>query len=193
MKLIVGLGNPGREHQGTRHNVGFDVLDRLARRHAPGEVARARFHGALVEATIGEERVLLLKPTTYMNLSGQAVAEASGFHKLEPARDLLVLVDDVALPCGMIRLRGDGGPGGHNGLEDVERRLGTDGYARLRIGIDAPGNIPQRDYVLGRFRPDQLQALEPALEEAAEASACWATRGILEAMNLYNRKNRETA
>jgi PTH1 family peptidyl-tRNA hydrolase len=193
VKLIAGLGNPGREHERTRHNVGFEVLDRLARRHAPGEIARSRFHGALVEGRIGEERVLLLKPLTYMNLSGQAVAEAVGFHKLDPARDLLVIVDDVALPCGMIRLRPEGGAGGHNGLDDIERRLGTTAYARLRVGIDAPGAIPQRDYVLGRFRPDQLEAIEPALDEAAEAAACWAARGVLEAMNTFNRKNRETA
>lgn len=193
MKLIVGLGNPGREHERTRHNVGFDVLDRLARRHAPGEVARARFHGALLEGRIGDERVLLLKPTTYMNLSGTAVAEAAGFHKIDTARDLLVIVDDVALPCGTIRLRAEGSPGGHNGLDDVQRRLGNDHWARLRIGIDAPGQIPQREYVLGRFRPDQLQAIEPALEDAAEAAACWATHGALEAMNRFNRRNRETA
>lgn len=193
MKLIVGLGNPGREHERTRHNVGYDVLDRLARRYAPGEIARARFHGVLLEGRIDGERVLMLKPTTYMNRSGQAAAEAVGFYKLDPAADLLVIVDDIALPCGMIRLRGDGGPGGHNGLEDVERRLGTSTYARLRVGIDAPGEIPQREYVLGRFRPDQLAAVEPALEDAADAAACWALRGLLEAMNRYNRRNRETA
>lgn len=188
MKLIVGLGNPGSEYDGTRHNVGYEVLDRLARRHAPGETPRARFHGLLIEATIDGERTLLLRPTTWMNLSGTAVTEAMRFYKLDPARDLLVIVDDLALECGRIRLREGGGSGGHNGLSDIDRRLGDDRWARLRIGIDAPGAIPQRDYVLGRFRPDQRAAVEPALDEAAEAAACWAVEGCVEAMNKFNRR-----
>jgi PTH1 family peptidyl-tRNA hydrolase len=188
MKLIVGLGNPGPEYVNTRHNVGFDVLDRLARRFAPGEVARSKFHGVLVDGRIGDERVLLLKPTTFMNLSGQAVTEAMRFYKMDAAEDLLVLVDDIALPCGTIRLRADGGAGGHNGLSDITRRLSDDQWARLRIGIDPPGPIPQKDYVLGRFRPDQLEAIEPALDEATDAAACWAREGCATAMNRYNRR-----
>jgi PTH1 family peptidyl-tRNA hydrolase len=188
VKLIVGLGNPGREYERTRHNVGYEVLDRLARRCAPGALARGRFHGALVEGCMDSQRVLLLRPTTYMNRSGESVAEAVAFYKLATAEDLLVVVDDVALPCGAIRLRGGGGTGSHNGLEDVERRLGTDLYARLRVGIDAPGDIPGREYVLGRFRPDQLERLEPALEEAVAAAECWAVRGLIEAMNRFNRR-----
>jgi PTH1 family peptidyl-tRNA hydrolase len=188
VKVIAGLGNPGREYERSRHNVGFEVLDRLARRHAAGAVARARFHGVVVEATIGDERVLLVRPTTFMNRSGQAVAEAMRFYKLEPADDLLVVVDDVYLACGVIRLRASGGAGGHNGLTDVEARLGTESYARLRIGIDPPGEIPQSNYVLGRFRPDQIERLEPALEEAVDACACWVQAGVIEAMNRFNRK-----
>ncbi len=188
MKLIVGLGNPGPEYAQTRHNVGFMVLDSLARRWAPGEVARSRFHGATVDADIDGARVLLLKPLTYMNRSGLSVAEATRFYRIEPAEALLVIVDDVALECGTIRLRPGGGAGGHNGLTDVELKLATDQYARLRVGIDGPGRIPQSDYVTGRFRPDQLDAIGPALEEAAEAAACWARDGCAEAMNRYNRK-----
>ncbi len=188
MKLVVGLGNPGPAYEGTRHNVGFDVVARLARRHAPGETARSRFHGVVVEAVIGSEKVLLLQPTTFMNLSGTAVAEASRFYKLDPAADLLVIVDDVALPCGQIRLRPGGGAGGHNGLSDIQRKLATENYPRLRIGIDAPGRIPQKDYVLGKFRPDQRELVEVACDEAAEAVACWATGGLTEAMNRFNRK-----
>ncbi len=119
MKLIVGLGNPGPKYDSTRHNVGFDVLDRMARRHAGGAVARSRFHAAVVEASVAGETTLLIKPTTYMNRSGQAVSEAVRFYQLDPATDLLVIVDDTALACGMIRLRNDGGAGGHNGLTDV--------------------------------------------------------------------------
>ena len=188
MKLIVGLGNPGRAYEGTRHNVGFVVLDRLARRWAAGEVAQSRFHGALLDGRIEEERVLLLKPLTLMNRSGLSVSEAMRFYKLEASDSLLVLVDDVALACGIIRIRTGGGAGGHNGLADIEQKLGTDGYPRLRIGIDPPGTIPQSNYVLGRFTPEQGDALEPALEDAARAAACWAVEGCTEAMNRYNRR-----
>lgn len=189
MKLIVGLGNPGVEYDGTRHNVGFVALDRLARRWAPGAIARSKFHGAVIDADPGDARVLLLKPTTYMNRSGLAVSEAARFYKIEPAEDLLVIVDDVALPCGSIRLRPGGGAGGHNGLADISQKLGTSDYARLRIGIDSPGQIPQKDYVLGRFRPDQIDLVESATEEAVAAAAAWANHGIVEAMNRFNRKN----
>jgi PTH1 family peptidyl-tRNA hydrolase len=188
MKLIVGLGNPGPEYDDTRHNVGFVVLDRLARRWALGEVARSRFHGSLLDARIEDERVFLLKPTTFMNRSGIAVAEAVRFYKLAPAEQLLVIVDDVALECGLIRVRAGGSAGGHNGLSDIEQKLGSSEYARLRIGIDAPGVVPQKDYVLGRFRPDQLEAIVPALEDAVRAAEVWATRGSTEAMNQFNRK-----
>ena len=191
MKLIVGLGNPGSQYEKTRHNVGFVVLDSLARRYAPGEVAKSRFHGATVEGMIGDEKVLMLKPLCYMNRSGMAVAEAARFYKLDALRDVLVVVDDLALPCGAIRLRGEGGAGGHNGLADIQQKLGTQMYARLRIGIDRDPSMVQSDYVLGRFRPDQLERLEPALDEAVDAAACWASSGLTEAMNRYNRK--ETA
>jgi peptidyl-tRNA hydrolase, PTH1 family len=189
MKLIVGLGNPGPQYDQTRHNVGFVVVDRLARRFAPDQTPRARFHSLTLEAVIGEEKTLLLKPVTYMNRSGLAVSEAMSFYKLNGAEDLLVIVDDVALPCGTIRLRGEGGAGGHNGLTDVEEKLGTKQYARLRIGIDQPGQIPQSDYVLSRFRPDQLELVAPALNDAADAAVCWVAHGIVEAMNRFNRRN----
>lgn len=195
MKLIVGLGNPGPQYDSTRHNVGFAVLDRLARRFVTpdGLVARSKFQGATVDAIVGDEKAILLKPLTYMNRSGQSVAEALGFYKLDPANDLLVIVDDVALPCGSIRLRAEGSAGGHNGLADIEQKLGTSNYARLRIGIDGPGQIPQKEYVLGRFRPDQLNLVEPALEEAVNAAAVWCTHGIGEAMNRFNRRDTESS
>jgi peptidyl-tRNA hydrolase, PTH1 family len=190
MKLIVGLGNPGPEYDNTRHNVGFVVLDRLARRHAPGSIARSKFHGAMVDAALGgnDEKVVLLKPLTFMNRSGLSVSEAVSFYKLNVATDLLVIVDDVALPCGSIRLRAEGSAGGHNGLSDIEEKLGTNQYPRMRIGIDLPGQIPQKDYVLGRFRADQVPLVESACEEAVEAAVCWCTRGLSEAMNRFNRK-----
>ncbi len=188
VKLIVGLGNPGSRYDGSRHNVGSVVLDRLARRYAPGAIARGKFHGAIVEGAINSRRVLLLKPATYMNASGQSVAEAVRFYRLDPSADLLVLVDDTALSCGSLRIRSSGGTGGHNGLEDIQQKLGTDAYARLRIGIDPSGQTPGREYVLGRFRPDQLAAVEPALEEGVDAATCWVVHGVLEAMNQFNRR-----
>ncbi len=189
MKLIVGLGNPGQQYEHTRHNVGFEVLDRLARRYASGQIARSKFHGATLDAQINGQRVLLLKPTTFMNLCGQSVAEAVHFYQLDLRSNLLVIVDDVALACGLIRLRPDGGAGGHNGLADIEQKLGTEQYPRLRLGIDAPGEIPQSNYVLGRFRPDQQELIEPALETAVDGAVCWVLHGIDEAMNRFNRRN----
>lgn len=188
MKLIAGLGNPGSKYVSTRHNVGFDVLDRLARRYGDAAPARSKFHAVVVDVHINDEKVLLVKPTTFMNRSGVSLSEAANFYKLNIEEDVLVLVDDVALPCGSIRMRPSGSAGGHNGLIDIEERLGSGQYARLRIGIDEPGQIPQKDYVLGRFREDQREQLEPALEDAVAAATCWVTAGTTETMNRFNRK-----
>ncbi len=190
MKLIVGLGNPGAEYERTRHNAGFMAVDRLIERHAPQAVARSRFHALAYDVTLrqggAEERALLLKPTTFMNRSGLSVAEAARFYKLLPAQDVLVLVDDVALPTGAIRIRSAGGTGGHNGLADIQQKLGDDGYARLRIGVGSPDRQAQRDYVLGRFSPDQWDDVRPALDRAADAAEVWATQGVVTAMNTFN-------
>lgn len=196
MKLIVGLGNPGAEYERTRHNAGFLAVDALAQRHARGVAPRARFQGVAVEASLERgpaagERALLLKPTTYMNRSGQAVAEAVRFYKLDIATDLLVLVDDIYLPCGVIRVRAEGGSGGHNGLADIDRLLGTDRWARCRIGVDPPGIVPQADYVLGRFTAEQWAKTGPAIARAADAAELWAGRGVAAAMNTFNAKGPE--
>lgn len=189
MKLIVGLGNPGSQYDKTRHNVGFMVVDRLAQRHLPGVTPKARFSGVTLEGSVKNERCLLLKPTTYMNKSGQSVAQAIGFYKLNPAEDVMVLVDDVALPTGQLRLRGSGSAGGHNGLTDIERALGTNVYPRCRIGIDAcPPFMDQADYVLGRFTPDQWAAMDPALDRATDATETFIASGITTAMNRHNSK-----
>ena len=186
MKLIVGLGNPGPEYAGTRHNVGFDVVDRLAARIAPGQAPRSRFGGLAIEGDIGGEKCLLLKPMTFMNLSGRSVQEAVAFFKLEASKDLLVVVDDLALPCGSIRLRPDGSSGGHNGLADIGLRLGSNYWARLRIGIDPPGRVRQAEYVLGRFSPDQRPLVDASLAEAVKAAEAWAAKGLQDAMNRFN-------
>jgi PTH1 family peptidyl-tRNA hydrolase len=187
MKLLVGLGNPGKNYERTRHNAGFLVIDRLAGRHAGTNPTKARFKAAVVEAPVRGEPCLLMKPTTYMNKSGEAVAEAVRFYKLDPASDVLVLVDDIALPSGSIRIRPGGGAGGHNGLSDIQRALGTDAYPRLRIGIDSkPPFMDQADYVLGKFDEQQWAMVQPALDKAADAAEVFATKGLDAAMNQFN-------
>jgi PTH1 family peptidyl-tRNA hydrolase len=189
MKIIAGLGNPGAGYDRTRHNAGFMAVDRLLARVAPAQHGKARFQSLTWETALpGAGKCLLMKPVTYMNLSGRAVSEALRFYKADPAEDLLVLVDDVALPVGSIRIRASGGAGGHNGLSDIQRHCGGEGYARLRIGVDPPGRIPQVDYVLGKFSPEQWDALQPALERAADATVKWAGEGVLAAMNEFNTR-----
>jgi PTH1 family peptidyl-tRNA hydrolase len=189
MKLVVGLGNPGKEYHETRHNAGFMVLDRLARRHGLSG-AKEKFHAGVLEGRIRNEQVLLMQPTTYMNRSGLAVGEATRFYRL-PNESVMVVVDDIALPVGSIRLRASGSPGGHNGLADIQRALASGEYPRLRVGIGAPmidgHKIPQREYVLGAFTAEQRKALDPALDLAAQAIECWVTDGLAAAMNRYNR------
>ena len=185
MRLIVGLGNPGPEYQRTRHNAGFLAVDRLLARHRIDPGGKVKFHGLLCEGSIAGERCLLLKPMTYMNHSGLAVGEAAGFYKVD-LKDILVLVDDVALPLGRLRLRGEGSPGGHNGLADVQRALGSPAYARLRLGIDPPGRIPQVEYVLGRFSAEEWSKLDPALDAACDCVECWLKDGLAKAMTRFN-------
>lgn len=192
MKLIVGLGNPGPEYQKTRHNAGFMAVDKLAQRHAmtdSGGGVRHKFHAGVFDGRIGGEKVLLMQPTTYMNRSGLAVGEAAAFYKLEP-REILVLVDEVALDVGQIRLRATGSPGGHNGLKDLERALGTRDYPRLRIGIGPRTRAPQVDFVLGRFTDDQLAELDHALIRTCDCVEAWLADGIDLAMTKFNGSNR---
>jgi PTH1 family peptidyl-tRNA hydrolase len=198
MKLIVGLGNPGSQYVGTRHNVGFEVLDRLAaklgwiaRPELFDSLSRTRFDGLALDGTLnrlagGDEKMLLLKPLTFMNLSGRAVVAAMAFYQLSPP-DILIVLDDLALPAGRIRLRPGGSSGGHNGLKDIERVLGSDQYPRLRMGIDpTPPRIAGKDYVLGRFTTEQRSRLDPAIDRAAGAIVTWVDKGIESAMSLFN-------
>jgi peptidyl-tRNA hydrolase, PTH1 family len=193
MKLFVGLGNPGSEYVGSRHNVGFEVIDTLAGKLNVASPAKTKFQGLIVDGLLPNgEKVMLLKPMTYMNNSGRSVQAAVAFYQL-PLEDLLIVSDDLALPCGRIRLRPDGSPGGHNGLADIERALGTPKYSRLRVGIDPkPAFIPQRDYVLSRFTKEQRELIDPMLPRAADAAVCWAENGVTIAMNRYNTKEGPT-
>ncbi len=184
MKLIVGLGNPGKEYEKTRHNAGFMVVDRLAQRHAITG-AKTKFRAGMLEGQIAGDKCVLLQPVTFMNRSGQSVSEAVNFYKLN-TEDLLIIVDDTALPVGKLRLRAAGSAGGHNGLADIQNLLGTSKYSRLRVGVGDPGRAKQRDYVLGRFSKEEMEELEPALARACDAVECWIREGITEAMNGFN-------
>jgi PTH1 family peptidyl-tRNA hydrolase len=183
VKLIVGLGNPGPKYAGTRHNVGVDVVDELANRWQIGMGAE-KFHGWFGVGDVGGERVGLLKPTTYMNRSGQAVLAAGQFYKLELA-DLMVVVDDHALPLGRIRIRKSGSSGGHNGLEDIVTRLGSDAWCRLRVGIGEPvGDM--KDYVTSGFAEPEKPLIKAGIKRAADAVECWVAQGPDQAMNKFN-------
>jgi len=193
MYLVVGLGNPGGEYAKSRHNVGWMVADQLAatlgwigRADDFDGAAREKFSGVALEGQAGGSKLMILKPTTFMNCSGQSVQAAMAFYQLA-APDVLVVSDDMALPCGKIRIRPGGSSGGHNGLKDIERALGTDAYPRMRLGVDGPPqHIAARDYVLGNFTGQQRELLEPIVESACQAIMTWIERGIEAAMNQYN-------
>ena len=193
LKLVVGLGNPGKEYRETRHNVGFLVIDEVARR--AGVSCDREAFGALVGKTFGSAPMLLAKPLTFMNLSGQAVQGLASFHKVEPA-DLLVVADDVNLPLGRLRARRGGSAGGHNGFKSVAEQLGTDQFPRLRVGVG--GGEPGRElsgHVLGRFSADERQAILDAVNRAADAVEAFAAEGIDAVMNRFNadpESDRET-
>ena len=184
IKLVVGLGNPGTKYQGTRHNIGFELIDRLARGGRATSFTR-KFEAQIAEAEIDYHRVLLLKPETFMNLSGRAVGQAVRFYKLEPA-DLLVVCDDLSLPVGKIRIRRGGSDGGQKGLRDIISHLGTDQFPRLRIGIGDHGQADAADYVLSRFRSPERALIDDTLILASQAVAVWVTQGIDPAMNRFN-------
>jgi PTH1 family peptidyl-tRNA hydrolase len=185
LKLLVGLGNPGRGYEGTRHNVGFEVLEILARR-AGSPVRRARFQGETAQATLRGSSVLLLWPLTWMNLSGTSVLAARDFYKIDDG-DILVICDDFQLPNDTIRLRSSGSAGGQNGLSDVLSRLGSTAIPRLRVGIGPmPAGWKSADFVLGKFAQSEREAIDGLLERAADAAEEWAALGIQAAMNRYN-------
>jgi PTH1 family peptidyl-tRNA hydrolase len=184
MKVIVGLGNPGAKYAGTRHNVGFDVIDYLAA--APGcPPFREKFDAFVSELKEGDETVLLVKPLTFMNLSGRSVRAVIDFFKL-PLDRVLVVCDDFNLPLGKLRIRTKGSHGGQNGLRNIQEQLGTDEYTRLRIGVGQPAPGDAVDHVLSKFKPGERKAVEDAIALAAQAALTWIRRGTEAAMNRFN-------
>ena len=185
MKLVVGLGNPGRKYEGTRHNVGFDVIDLLAGRH------RLEWESAPAEALFAKWRaasVLLAKPLTFMNLSGDAIGDLLRFYKID-LPDLFVVVDDANLELGRLRARPSGSAGGHNGLKSIIEALGTEEFARLRVGVGrGDGRLDLADHVLAKFDPDERIEVAEAVGRTADAAELFVTEGIVAVMNRFNRK-----
>ncbi|SHG43108.1 peptidyl-tRNA hydrolase, PTH1 family [Thermosyntropha lipolytica DSM 11003] len=183
MKIIVGLGNPGAKYRETRHNVGFKAVDELALRYRV-EKEECKYNGLVGHLRIENEKVLLVKPLTYMNLSGKAVAPLVHFYKLD-LKDVLVIYDDMDLPLGALRLRAKGGTGGHKGVLSVAEMLKSQDFPRIRIGIGRPP-ADTIDWVLGEFTPEEKPVIEAAVKKAADAAVCWVLEGIEKAMNKYN-------
>ena len=184
IRLIVGLGNPGAGYDRTRHNAGFEVVDLFAERFGV-DVKKKKFGGLFGECIIGDKKVLLLKPQSYMNRSGQAVATAVGFYKLT-GTEVMVVTDDLALAPGRIRIRAKGSAGGHNGLKDIIARLGGEEFARLRVGVGGPGGRNTKDYVLSRPPADERESIAMAIAASVAALDCWISEGIEAAMTRYN-------
>ena len=190
MYLIAGLGNPTKQYEHTRHNIGFDTITYLAD-HYHISMNTKKFQGICGSGCIEGQEVLLLMPQTYMNLSGQSVSEAAAFYKLDPAAEVIVIYDDIALEPGNIRVRKKGSAGGHNGIKNIIAHLGTQEFQRIRIGVgEKPKEYDLADYVLGRFSAEDRKLVEEAFASAADAVRLMVQGKTDEAMNLYNRKER---
>ena len=191
MKVIVGLGNPGRQYENTRHNIGFIAIDRIAEKLGI-KVDRSKFRATVGEGRIGSEKILLAKPETYMNDSGLSVHDIVDFYKIEP-EDLIVVYDDFDIPEGSVRIRPFGSAGTHNGMRSIVRLLGTDRFPRVRIGT-GKADMEQREligFVLGGFSKDEVKVMEEAVDCARDACICWAEHGIDLTMNRYNTKKKK--
>ena len=184
--ILVGLGNPGKQYESTRHNMGFLAVDRLAEREKL-RFNKLRFKAWTAEWKLGEEKVLVMKPQTYMNLSGESVGEAARFYKI-PADHVLVISDDVSLPAGKLRIRGGGSAGGHNGLKNIIQHLGTDRFPRIKVGVGSPrpGEHDMVDWVMGKPMGEDRTAVEDALDRAGDAAKTLIAEGIDRAMNRFN-------
>lgn len=188
MYIIVGLGNPGRQYAHTRHNAGFDTIDILAEKY--GISLDMKKHKALCgKGMIEGQKVVLAKPLTFMNLSGESVRELAGFYKIDPEEELIVIYDDISLEPGQLRIRAKGSAGGHNGMKSIIAHLGTQVFKRVKIGVgEKPKGYDLADYVLGHFSKAEREAVEEAFGRAAKAVVCMMNDGMERAMNEYNRK-----
>ena len=184
--LLVCLGNPGREYENARHNIGFMAADELARREGV-KINKLRYRALTGEIRAGGQRVLVLKPQTYMNLSGEAVKLAGGFYKIPPER-VLVISDDVALSLGKLRIRAGGSAGGHNGLKNIITHLGTEQFPRVRVGVGAPEHpeFEMVDWVIGKLSQQEKKLADEAVGRAVDAALCVIERGVQEAQNRFN-------
>ena len=186
MKVIVGLGNPGKEYENTKHNIGFLTLDRLSERL--GISIKQIKHKALTgEGFVKGQKLMLVKPQTYMNLSGQCVREVMQYYKVEP-ENLIVIYDDLDIPIGTLRLRAKGSAGTHNGMKSIIYDIQEDGFPRVRVGIGGEHKGNLANYVISGFRKEDINTVETAVEKAADAVECWIDEGINAAMNKFNKK-----
>lgn len=185
MKCIVGLGNPGRKYQKNRHNIGFMVIEELLQRNG-WSLDKRKFNGHYSMEFVNQERVILLQPQTYMNLSGNSVQAMMDFYQIEP-EDLLVIYDDLDLPTGKIRLRQTGGHGGHNGMRSIIQSIGTKQFNRIRIGIDRPRpGVQVVDYVLDNFPKSDFSLVDESIQRSADACEAWLDKNFQDVMNAYN-------
>lgn len=188
MYIIAGLGNPGREYEHTRHNAGFDAIDCLADKYRISFDMK-KFKGLCGTGVIEGQKVLLLKPQTYMNLSGESIREACTFYKIDPEEELIVLYDDISLPPGQLRIRKKGSAGGHNGIKNIIAQLGTQVFKRIKIGVgEKPAEYDLVNYVLGRFSKEDRAEMENAFKDAADAAAKLLYEDTDKVMNQYNTK-----
>lgn len=188
MYLVAGLGNPGKQYDMTRHNIGFEVIDFIAEQ-LNVKVNKLKFKALYGEARIGAEKVLLVKPQTFMNLSGESIREFCGFYKIPPEKTIIIN-DDTAIDIGKLRIRAKGSAGGHNGLKSVIYQLNSDNFPRIRIGIGAPSNknYDLADFVLGKFSREEIPVLEEAIVKASEAAAEIIQNSVDSAMNKFNSR-----
>lgn len=183
MYLIVGLGNPGKEYENTRHNIGFNAIDVIANKYNI-DVNRTKFKGVYGEGNINGKKVMLLKPTTYMNLSGESIRAVMDFYKISN-EEVIVMYDDMSLEVGKIRIRAKGSAGGHNGIKSIIAHMGTDEFPRIKIGVGGPKE-DWVSHVLGKFSKEEMSTLTSVLEASSEATIDMINNGVSHAMNLYN-------
>lgn len=191
MYLIVGLGNPGKQYEATRHNMGFDTVDILVEKHHIPQ-SGVKFNAMYGKGSIGGEKVIVMKPLSFMNLSGGPVRDMANYFKIDPETQLIIIQDDIDLEPGQLRIRKQGSAGGHNGLKDIIQKLGTEKFLRVKIGVGAkPKGWDLADHVLGHFSSSDRKIVDEAIEDAADAVEKIITEGPDAAMNAYNRKNKE--